>query len=149
MDDAAGECRPSPAAERASYRTWAFDKLRYNDSDRQGHVNNAVFATFFETGRVSFLYDHRLKLMVPGCEFVVVHLAIDYHAELYYPGEVHIGTRILTIGRSSFRVGQGAFKDATCVATAESVIVQLNEETRRPEALSHQMRAWLGERLAT
>ena len=27
------------------------DKLRYADTDRQGHVNNAVFATFLETGR--------------------------------------------------------------------------------------------------
>ncbi|WP_343068673.1 hypothetical protein [Kaustia mangrovi] len=33
------------------------DKLRYADTDRQGHVNNAVFATFMETGRVAFLHD--------------------------------------------------------------------------------------------
>ena len=31
----------------------AFDKLRYADTDRQGHVNNANFSTFLETGRVS------------------------------------------------------------------------------------------------
>jgi acyl-CoA thioester hydrolase len=31
---------------------WARDVLRYADTDRQGHVNNAVFATFLESGRV-------------------------------------------------------------------------------------------------
>ena len=35
----------------------SFDKLRYADTDRQGHVNNATFATFLETGRVEFLYN--------------------------------------------------------------------------------------------
>ncbi|HDG9121136.1 TPA: acyl-CoA thioesterase, partial [Pseudomonas aeruginosa] len=33
------------------------DKIRYADTDRQGHVNNAVFATFLETGRVEIIYD--------------------------------------------------------------------------------------------
>ncbi|MFZ9635943.1 MAG: hypothetical protein ACO3EK_19200, partial [Alphaproteobacteria bacterium] len=28
------------------------DKLRYGDTDRLGHVNNAAFSTFLETGRV-------------------------------------------------------------------------------------------------
>ena len=35
----------------------AYDKLRYGDTDRQGHVNNAVFATFMETGRVELIYN--------------------------------------------------------------------------------------------
>lgn len=29
-----------------------FDKVRYADTDRQGHVNNTAFSSFFETGRV-------------------------------------------------------------------------------------------------
>jgi acyl-CoA thioester hydrolase len=33
------------------FAVYSVDKLRYGDTDRQGHVNNAVFATFLETGR--------------------------------------------------------------------------------------------------
>ena len=33
------------------------DNIRYRDTDRQGHVNNAVLSTFPETGRVELLYD--------------------------------------------------------------------------------------------
>ena len=29
-----------------------YEKLRYVDTDRQGHINNAVFASMMETGRV-------------------------------------------------------------------------------------------------
>ena len=136
------------ATKRTSYKIWTYDKLRYNDTDRQGHVNNAVFATFFETGRVAFLYDEQLKLSAPGGEFVVARLAIDFRAELYFPGKVDIGTRVLSIGRSSFTVGQGVFKDELCVATAESVGVQMNDETRRSEPLAAAMIAWLEERFA-
>jgi acyl-CoA thioester hydrolase len=136
------------ATERRSYKIWTYDKLRYNDTDRQGHVNNAVFATFFETGRVAFLYDQALNLAAPGCDFVVARLAIDFRAELYFPGNVDIGTRVLRTGRSSFVFGQGVFKDDLCVATAESVGVQMNKETRRSEPLTAAMIAWLEERLA-
>jgi acyl-CoA thioester hydrolase len=125
--------------ERASFRQWTFDKLRYGDTDRQGHVNNAVFATFCETGRVTFLYDPENPFAPPGTEFVVVRLTLDFRAELHYPGRVDIGTRLLSLGRSSFHVGQGIFKDGTCHATAESVMVLLDQKTRRavplPEAL--------------
>jgi len=137
-----------PSTGRASYKIWTYDKLRYNDTDRQGHVNNAVFATFFETGRVAFLYDDKLNLTATGCNFVVARLAIDFRAELYIPGTVDIGTRVLSIGRSSFVVGQGVFKEECCVATAKSVGVQMNDETRRSQPLIPEMIAWLEERLA-
>jgi acyl-CoA thioester hydrolase len=137
-----------PSTERASYEIWTYDKLRYNDTDRQGHVNNAVFATFFETGRVAFLYDKKLKLAAPGCDFAVARLVIDFRAELYIPGTVDIGTRVLSIGRSSFVVGQAVFKKDLCVATAESVGVQMNDETRRSQPLTPEMIAWLTERPA-
>ncbi len=142
-----GEHALPPATERASYKIWTHDKLRYNDTDRQGHVNNAVFATFCETGRVAFLYDKSLALAAPGCNFVVARLAIDFRAELYFPGTVDIGSRIIRIGRSSFVVGQAVFKDNVCVATAESVGVQMNDETRRSEQLTAAMIDWLEERL--
>ncbi len=48
------EAEPTPTLEDFPHRT--FDKLRYGDTDRQGHVNNAVFATFLETGRVEMLF---------------------------------------------------------------------------------------------
>ncbi len=138
----------SPATERASYTIWTHDKLRYGDTDRQGHVNNAVYSTFFETGRVSFLHNEELQLKSPGCEFVLAHISIDFRAELFYPGQVDIGTRVTRIGRSSFTCGQAIFKGELCVATAESVVVQMDAKTRKSHALSQAMTAWLGERLA-
>ena len=68
MNDGSAQALP-PAIERGSYSIWTYDKLRYGDTDRQGHINNAVFATFCETGRVMFLYDEKLNLAGPGANF--------------------------------------------------------------------------------
>lgn len=144
-----GAASPLPAAtERSAYAIWTYDKLRYGDTDKQGHVNNAVFATFCESGRVMFLFDEKLSLAGPGGIFAVVRLEIDYRAELFYPGRVDIGTRVLAIGRTSFRVGQGIFSGDTCAATSESVLVLMDEATRKPKPLTPQLRTWLEERLA-
>lgn len=132
-----------PATERAAYPIWTSDTLRYGDTDRQGHVNNAVFATFCESGRVSFLYDEKLDLRGPGANFVIVRLELDFRAELFYPGTVDIGTRVLSVGRSSFRLGQGVFKGELCAATAECIMVLVDDATRRSKPLTPQLRAWL------
>lgn len=140
---------PLPAAtERASYSIWTSDTLRYGDTDRQGHVNNAVFATFCESGRVSFLYDEKLRLAGDGANFVIVRLELDFRAELYYPGIVDIGTRVLSIGRSSFRLGQGIFCKDVCTATSEGVMVLMDDTTRKSKPLTPQLRDWLETRLA-
>ncbi len=137
-----------PATARSSYALWASDTLRYGDTDRQGHVNNAVFATFCETGRVSFLYDEALDLRGPAANFVIARLELDYRAELFYPGIVDIGTRVLSIGRSSFRLGQGVFSGAVCAATAECIMVLVDDATRKSQPLTPQLRSWLEARLA-
>jgi acyl-CoA thioester hydrolase len=147
MSAASAEPMPAPATERAAYSIWTYDKLRYGDTDRQGHVNNAVFATFCESGRVTFLYDDRLALAGANGEFVVVRLEVDFRAELFYPGQIDIGTRVLGIGRSSFRLGQGIFNGETCAATAETVLVLMDKTTRKAVPLTPQLRQWLDSRL--
>ena len=143
----AGERSLTPATERGAYSIWTYDKLRYCDTDRQGHVNNAVFSTFCETGRVMFLYDEQLDLAGPGASFVVVRVEIDFRAELFHPGIVDIGTRVLSVGRTSFRLGQGIFDGDSCAATAETVQVLMDDTTRKAKPLTPQLRAWLEVRL--
>ena len=137
-----------PATERASYRLWTSDDIRYADTDRQGHVNNAVYATFCETARVAFLYDAALDLHGPSASFAIVRLELDFRAELFYPGTVDIGTRVLEIGERSFRLGHGMFNGALCAATAECVMVLVDNVTRKAAPLTPQARQWLEARLA-
>jgi acyl-CoA thioester hydrolase len=137
-----------PATERTSYKFWAFDKLRLGDTDRQGHVNNVIFATFAETGRIELLRDLTAEQWREGINFVVVRVEIDFRAELQWPGQVDIGSRIVAVGRTSWRVEHGIFVRDKCVSTAISVMVTIDDATRRPTPLPDALRVWLEERLA-
>lgn len=125
----------------------AFDKIRYADTDRQGHVNNAVFATFLETGRVSFLYNKELPVLSPGASFVIAALQLNFRRELHWPGQVDIGTGILKLGNSSLKLLQHLYQDGQCAAEAETVIVQVDDNTGASTPLTDEtreiLRRWL------
>jgi acyl-CoA thioester hydrolase len=108
----------------------SLDKLRYADTDRQGHINNAVFSNSLETGRAELLYDTAAPMAEPGAAFVIVRLEVDFRAEMTWPGEVAIGTAVESVGHSSFKLRQALFQKDRCVALARTVIVQMNERTR-------------------
>jgi acyl-CoA thioester hydrolase len=111
------------------------EKVRYVDTDRQGHVNNAIFVSLLEAGRVEILYNPENPLCGPGQSFVIAHLSLDFRGEINWPGELQIGTRVIRIGRSSVTFDQCMFQGDRCVATAETVVVMTDESTRRSHPL--------------
>ena len=119
------------------------DKLRYGDTDRQGHVNNAVFMTFLETGRVEVLHRPSSPIYDDNAEFVLVNVNLNLQGEIRWPGEVQIGTAVSKIGNTSITLYQQVFQNEICVASAESVVVQMNTTTRKSQALSETARTSL------
>ncbi|MCE7027349.1 acyl-CoA thioesterase [Jiella avicenniae] len=115
------------------------DKLRYGDTDRLGHVNNAVFSTFFETGRVELLHVGEAP-PPPGTAFVLARITIDFRREVNWPGEVVIGTGVERIGTSSIRLRQALFQNERLCASAETVIVLMDEATRKSTPLPQETR---------
>ena len=120
----------------------ARDKIRYGDTDCLGHVNNAVFSTFLETGRVELAFNPANPVARAGATFVLARLAMDFRAEMKWPGEVVIATGVEAVGSSSVRLKQALFQNGTCTATAETVLVHMDETTRRATPLSEKARAF-------
>ncbi len=120
----------------ADFPAKTFDKIRYSDTDRQGHVNNAVFSTFLETGRVEIIYNAHWPIILEGLSFVIVSLRLDFFQEMTWPGQVDIGTGVLKMGTSSITLFQRLFQQGNCVAQAETVIVQVDNASKRSAPLS-------------
>ncbi len=127
--------------DRGLYRFWYRDVIRFGDLDRQGHVNNARFATYCEGGRVAMLDEQIRPLLGADDSFVLASITINFRREMHYPGEVEIGTRILRLGTSSLTFGQGLFSKDHCTATAEATVVLLDPATRRPKPFPEEVRA--------
>ncbi|MBU1093512.1 MAG: acyl-CoA thioesterase [Firmicutes bacterium] len=118
-----------------NYPIKTYDKIRYPDTDRQGHVNNSVFSTYFETGRIEFLY-HPNNGFLDDSTYVIARLELDFIDEIKWPGNIDIGTAVIHIGNSSMRLAQGLYQDGRLVATAESVIVQVDQQHKKSKALT-------------
>lgn len=129
---------PVPADSPDQYPVQSTDKLRFCDGDPLGHVNNAVFSTFLETGRTELLYTGSEPLFDTGCDFVIARMELDFIAEVTWPGNVVTGTRVLKVGNSSLTLEQGVFQNQQPVASAKTVIVQIDNSTRKARALSNE-----------
>ncbi|MDB5611441.1 MAG: hypothetical protein JWP25_8341 [Bradyrhizobium sp.] len=82
--NAAARVDSTPLLEDFPYRLT--DNVRFADLDPNQHVNNAVYATYFETGRVTLMKDRSYGLMPPGLAWIMVRLDIHFRAELRWPG---------------------------------------------------------------
>ncbi len=126
--------------ERSTYRYWNRHVIRFADLDPANHVNNVAYAQYFESGRVAFWCDAERDLAVSSAMWVIARLVIDYRSQMDFPGEVEVGTRVLSLGRSSARIGQGLFRDGACVATSVSVGVLVDMDTARSTAIPDDLR---------
>ena len=124
----------SPRLEDFPYRI--SDNVRFADLDPNQHVNNAVYATYFETGRVTLVKDRSLGLMPQGLGWMLVRLDIHFRAELRWPGLIEMGLGLTKFGRTSVTLDQVVFSEGNCVASAQAVTVLIDEATRKSTRLT-------------
>ena len=124
----------TPRLEDFPYRL--SDNVRFADLDPNGHVNNAVYATYFETGRVTLMKLPQYGLTPPGFAWIMVRLDMHFRAELHWPGTIELGLGVVKLGRTSVTFEQVVFSNEKCIASATSVGVLLDEATRRPAPLT-------------
>jgi acyl-CoA thioester hydrolase len=117
--------------------------LRYSDMDALGHLNNAVYATLFEAGRVAYV-EGPLKVLTPeGAGYVIVKLTIDFKAEARYPGIATVRTHVSRVGGSSMTYAQELSVDGKMAATAESICALFDPVRRKAMRCPDAMRAFL------
>jgi acyl-CoA thioester hydrolase len=117
--------------------------LRYSDMDALGHLNNAVYATLFEAGRVAYVDDLLSALTPAGAGYVIVKLTIEFKAEARYPGVARIATRVSRVGGSSMTYAQELHVNGRLAATAESVCALFDLARRKALRCPDAMRSFL------
>ena len=126
--------KPEPATEQpslADYPLRTAEKLRFSDTDCNGHISHAVFAVCCQNARMELLHDPR-RVPLPGdARFVIVRLEIDFLDEMHWPGTVVVGTRCERIGRTSLTLAQVLFADGSYAASAKSTVALVDPTSRR------------------
>jgi acyl-CoA thioester hydrolase len=129
----------TPHLEDFPYRL--SDNVRFADLDPNQHVNNAVYATYFETGRVTLMKDRSYGLMPDGLGWIMVRIDIHFRAELHWPGKIELGLGVAKFGRTSVSFDQVVFSEGKCIASARAITVLIDEATRKPVPLTPELKA--------
>ena len=135
--------KPNQSYTLADFPHQTYDKIRYGDTDRQGHINNAMFVRFYETSRAEVLYDPKNLLHDDDGSFVIANLTVEFLQEIHWPGQVQIGLKVTKIGNSSVMFFQALFQDDVLVSTSTSVIVHVNNQTKKSSRLNDAARQFL------
>jgi acyl-CoA thioester hydrolase len=122
--------------------------VRWRDIDALGHVNNAVFLTYLETGRDRFF--HAL-VGDTFLDLVLVRLEIDFKAEIPMgTDEVLVTCQATEIGRTSMRtMEQILLPGGALAAQSHTVIVARDETTRSSRPWTDEERAILTDAIQT
>ena len=115
------------------------DNVRFADLDPNQHVNNAVYASYFETGRVMLVKDRSHGLIPAGLTWMMVRLDIHFRAELRWPNTIEMGLGVSKFGRTSVTFDQVVFSQGKCVASAQCVTVLIDESVRKPTQLTEEI----------
>ena len=110
-------------------------RVRYAEIDAQGHVNNAVYLSYFEVGRVEWLRSAGLsykELEKRGYGFVVVEALVRYRRAAFFDDELTLRTELANLTRASLRFEYAVSRGGEMLATGHTRHACVSLATGRP-----------------
>ncbi len=121
---------------REGFPIWVTLPVQWGDQDAFGHVNNTVYFRWFESARIA--YGGRIDLSESGdggkIAPILAAITCNYRRQLKYPDTVHVGARIVRIGRSSLTMEHRLVSEAwrAVVAEGDSTLVAFDYAAQKP-----------------
>jgi acyl-CoA thioester hydrolase len=124
---------------------------RFRDTDAMGHLNNAVYMTFFEVARTAYwaaLTGSRNYHEVP---FILAHTTIDFRSPAFVYETLLVGIRMARVGTSSFDYAYRIVEETSGRLVCEGRSVQVIFDYAKgasypmPDDLRTRFRAFEGE----
>ncbi len=117
--------------------------VRFRDLDAMGHVNNAVYLTYFEEARMAYFkaLAEKGSVSLDDLGFVVAEIKCVYHSPAVLQERLLVGIRAAEIGNKSFRFEYRIDEKETGrpVASGYSVQVSYDYTHHRPIPLSEKL----------
>ena len=110
-------------------------RVRYAEIDAQGHVNNAVYLSYFEVGRVEWLRAAGLsyrELEERGYGFVVVEALVRYRRAAFFDDELTLHTELADLTRASMRFEYAVSRAGEALATGHTRHACVDLATGKP-----------------
>ncbi len=120
-------------------------QVRFRDLDALGHVNNAVYLTYFEAARMAYWMHVNGRTDLSGMNMILARAEVDYRAPVGYGDELEVGVRCVSVKRSSFVLEQALVerRGGRLVAQARKVLVHYDYAAGRSIPLTEDQRQLL------
>lgn len=117
--------------------------VAFRDLDMLGHVNNAVYLTYFEHARVGYGLQLSGGAQPHDLAFIIAEATVTYLRPAYFGDELVIGVRVSNIGTKSFVMEYGVQRkaDGELLARGKTVQVWFNYAANRSEPVPADFRA--------
>ncbi len=128
---------------RSDYKHFHTITTRWMDNDIYGHVNNVIYYSWFDTAVNQFLIANDvLDIEHSPVVGLVIETQCNYFAPVAFPDRITIGIRVAKLGNSSVRYEVGVFREDEAQVSAQGhfIHVYVSRETRRPAAITDDMR---------
>ncbi|MGF1526998.1 MAG: acyl-CoA thioesterase [Candidatus Competibacterales bacterium] len=129
--------------ERSQFRHFHTLPVRWGDMDALGHVNNANYFRYLESGRIAYL-EAVVGTSVGDTDTfpVLVDIQCTFKTPLHYPATIEVGSRVVRLGNSSLMLEAAIFPQGATppVATSRGVLVWCHRATDRPTPLPDPVR---------
>jgi acyl-CoA thioester hydrolase len=118
-------------------------EVRFRDCDPLGHVNNAVYATYFEVARFGYWREALGYTRADGFSFIMARVECNYRAQAHAGETLDVRIRVGRIGRSSFTFDYRivAADDGRLVADGSSVQVMFDYAAQQSRPVPDAFRA--------
>ena len=124
-------------------------QMRFRDLDAMGHVNNAVYLSYFELARTQFYLKHAFKRSLHDIDFILAHVDIDYISAAEWGDQVEVSVWPSRIGDSSFTLSYELRekKSNRLLAKSSSVLVSYDYDRKETKPIPPDFRKMLEENL--
>ena len=132
------------------YRVTFPIRPRFRDTDAMGHLNNAVYVTYFEVARAEYWRHMTGTTQYDQVPFILAHTTIDFRSPAYVSEVLEVGIRVARLGNKSFdceyRIEEQTTGRLICEGRSVQVIFdyKLGKAYPLPEPLAAQVRAFEG-----
>jgi acyl-CoA thioester hydrolase len=119
--------------------------VQWGDMDAVGHVNNAIYFRYVESGRIAYFsaLDDGIDVQSGMSEGpILADIQCSYLGQLHYPAQIDVGTRTSKLGGKSFTVEAGIFVagEDEPVATSRAVVVWFDYANQQTTAVPDRIR---------
>ena len=128
--------------ENIQYKHSVPVQLRFNDIDSLGHVNNSIYFSFYDLGKIRYFSTVRPEMKeIRDIDLVVANVNANFLIPIFLQENISVQTTTMSIGNKSVKLAQQIVNDRGDIkAVCETILVGFDFKSGETKLISDEWR---------